>query len=63
MIEINQAEVEYLRSKGVKEGITRSARQDSKRKHYYLCEDRYLVALLNEYRNALSIVETYGKID
>ena len=62
MIEINKEEAKYLREHGVKEGLTRTVKQNSKIKHYYLCEDKYLVELLNNYRNSLSIVMTYGDV-
>ena len=67
MIEINKAEASYVREHGatyMKEhgfnGVTRVMRQDSKRKHFYLCEDDFLVGLLNEYRKSLNIVESSG---
>lgn len=69
MIEINKTEAAYIREHGAAymrehgfEGITRVMKQDSKRKHYYLCEDKFLVGLLNEYRNSLSVIESNGAI-
>ena len=62
MLEITKAEAKYLRDKGIKEGIVRTMRQDSKRKKYLLCEDRYLIDLLNEYRNSQNVVFTYGEV-
>ena len=70
MIEINKTEAAYIRKHGASymnkhnfEGVTRVMKQDSKRKHYYLCEDKFLVDLLNEYRNSLNIIEISGVID
>ena len=70
MIEINKTEATYVREHGTAymcehgfEGITRVMKQDSKRKHYYLCEDSFLVGLLNEYRNSLNIIESSGIIN
>lgn len=62
MVIISKEEAKYLREHGVKEGLTRTVKQNSKIKHYYLCEDKYLVELLNNYRSSLSIVMTYGEI-
>ena len=62
MIEINKDEAKYLREHGAVNGVTRLMRQDSKRKHYYACEDKWIVDLLDEYRNSLPITETYGEV-
>ena len=62
MIEINKDEAKYLREHGVKEGVTRTVKQNSKIKHYYLCEDKFLVDLLEQYRNSLNVVEVYGDV-
>ena len=66
MIEINKDEAKYLREHGVirfsNRGVVRLMRQDSKRKHYYACEDKWIIDLLNEYRNSLPITETYGEV-
>ena len=62
MIEINKEEAKYLREHGVKEGLTRTVKQNSKIKHYYLCEDKFLVDLLEQYRSSLNVVEVYGDV-
>lgn len=59
MVKITKAESAYLRQNGVT-GITRLMRQDSKRKHYYCCEDRYIMELLENYRKAQNVVYEYG---
>lgn len=63
MIEINASEAKYLREHGAVGGLIRLMRQDSKRKHYYLCEDKKYVDLLNEYRANLKVILTYGTVD
>ena len=63
MVQITKAEAEYLRSRGVSEGITRTMKQKSKRGRKQLCcEDKYIIELLNEYRNSQNIVFTYGEV-
>ena len=62
MIEINKEEATYIRNCGIVNGITRVMRQDSKRKKYYLCEDKYLVELLDQYRKSQNVVLTYGEV-
>lgn len=63
MVQITKAEAEYLRSMGIKEGITRTMKQKSKRGRKQLCcEDKYILELLNEYRNSQNVIETYGDI-
>lgn len=62
MIEINKEEATYIRQHGISDGITRVMRQDSKRKKYYLCEDKYLVELLDQYRKSQNVVLTYGEV-
>lgn len=62
MIEINKAEARYLREHGVKE-ITRTMKQKSHRgRKQLVCEDRYIIDLLNAYRNTLKVVFTYGDV-
>ena len=60
MIEINKEQATFLRAHGVEE-ITRTMRQKSGRHNYYAAEDRYILALLEEYAKSLKVVETYGK--
>lgn len=62
MIEITKAEAQYLREHGINEGITRTMRQKSKRKHVLVAEERYILELLNEYRKAQNVVFTYGNV-
>jgi hypothetical protein len=62
MIEISKAEAQYLRDHGIHEGITRTMRQKSKRKHVLVAEERYILELLNEYRKSQNIVLTYGTV-
>ena len=63
MIQITKEQAAFLRSKGVREGITRPMKQKSKRgKRIYCAEDRYILALLDEYNKTVKIVETYGEI-
>lgn len=62
MIEISKAEAQYLREHGVKEGITRTMTQNSKRKHYYLCEDKWIMELLTNYRKSQNVVFSYGQV-
>lgn len=63
MVQITKAEAEYLRQNGVSEGITRTLRQRSKRKNFYMCEDKHLMDLLNKYRKSQNVTLTYGEID
>ena len=63
MVQITKEEAEYLRQNGVSEGITRTLRQRSKRKNFYMCEDKYLMDLLNKYRKSQNIKMTYGVVD
>lgn len=62
MIEISKAEAKYLRERGVKEGITRTIKQNSKRKHYFMCEDKWIVDLLSSYRKSQNVVFEYGEV-
>ncbi|MBO7714009.1 MAG: hypothetical protein J6S85_10595 [Methanobrevibacter sp.] len=63
MVQITKEEAEYLRQNGVSEGITRTLKQRSKRKNFYLCEDKYLMDLLANYRKSQKITLTYGVVD
>lgn len=60
MIQITKAQAEYLRANGVKEGITRTMYQKSKRKHYYCAEENYIMKLLNEF-DSKETTFTYNK--
>lgn len=63
MVEITKAEAKYLREKGIREGIVRTMKQKSKRGNRQLvCEDRFILDLLEEYRASQNIVLTYGKV-
>ncbi len=62
MIEISKAEAQYLRDHGISEGITRTMRQKSKRKHVLVAEERYILELLNEYRKSQNVIYTYGEV-
>lgn len=62
MIEISKAEAKYLREHGVKEGITRTMKQKSKRKHVMVAEERYILALLDDYRKSQNVVFEYGEV-
>lgn len=62
MIEISKAEAQYLRDHGIQEGITRTMRQKSKRKHVLVAEERYILELLNEYRKSQNVIYTYGAV-
>ena len=63
MIQITKAQAQFLRANGVKEGITRPMRQKSKRgKRIWCAEDRYILALLDEFNKNVKIAETYGKV-
>lgn len=63
MVQITKEEAEYLRQNGVNEGITRTLRQRSKRKNFYMCEDKHLMDLLDKYRKSQNITMTYGVIE
>ena len=63
MIQITKEQAAFLRANGVKEGITRPMRQKSKRgKRIWCAEDRYILALLDEFNKNVKIAETYGKV-
>lgn len=62
MIEISKAEAQHLRDHGIREGITRTMRQKSKRKHVLVAEERYILELLNEYRKSQNVIYTYGTV-
>ena len=63
MVEITKAEANYLRSKGIREGITRTMKQKSKRGNKQLvCEDRFILDVLDEYRASQNVVFTYGEV-
>jgi hypothetical protein len=62
MIQISKAQSEYLRTHGVKEGITRTMAQKSRRHNYYAAEECYILALLDEYAQSQKVVEVYGKV-
>lgn len=64
MIEITKKQAKYLREHGVKEGITRTMKQKSKRgKRILVAEEPYILALLNDYAESEIIIETYGIVD
>lgn len=63
MIQITKEQSEFLRANGVKEGITRPMKQKSKRgKRIWCAEDRYILALLDEFNKNVKIAESYGKV-
>lgn len=63
MIQITKEEAIFLRANGVKEGITRPMRQKSKRgKRIWCAEDKYILALLDEFNKNVVVIETYGEI-
>lgn len=64
MVEINRTEAKYLRENGnpKRVHITRTMKQDSKRKHYFLCEEKETIDLLNKYRKTYNVSFTYGDI-
>lgn len=64
MVEINQTEAKYLRENGNPERvhITRTMKQDSKREHYFLCEEKETLKLLDTYRKTYNVLLTYGNI-
>ena len=63
MIQITKEQAQFLRANGVKEGITRPMKQKSKRgKRIWCAEDRYILALLDEFNKNVKIAETYGKV-
>ena len=62
MIQITKEQAAFLRANGVKEGITRTMRQKSKRKRIMCAEDKYILALLDEFNKSVKVVETYGTV-
>lgn len=62
MLEISKDEAKYIREHGGVRGLTRLMRQDSKRKHYYLCEDNRYVELLRKFRESQKVILTYGEV-
>ena len=63
MIQITKEQAAFLRSRGVREGLTRPMKQKSKRgKRIWCAEDRYILALLDEFNKNVKIAETYGKV-
>ena len=64
MIQITKDQAAFLRTHGVREGITRPLKQKSKRgKRIYAAEERYILKLLDEYAKSQVVLETYGDID
>lgn len=60
MIQINKEQAAFLRARGVRE-ITRPMKQKSKRgKRMWVAEEKYILALLDEYEKAQNVVEVYG---
>ena len=63
MIQITKEQAQFLRANGVKEGITRPMKQKSKRgKRIWCAEDRYILALLDEFNKNVNVVLTYGTV-
>ena len=62
MIQITKEQAQFLRANGVKEGITRTSRQCSHRHIYWCSEDKYILALLDEFNKNTKVVETYGEV-
>lgn len=63
MIQITKEQARFLRANGVKEGITRPMRQKSKRgKRIWCAEDKYILALLDEFNKNVVVIEAYGEI-
>ena len=62
MIQITKEQAAFLRSKGVREGITRTSRQCSRRHTYWCAEDRYILALLDEFNKNVKVVFAYGTV-
>ena len=61
MIQITKEQSEFLRANGVKEGITRTSRQCSHRHIYWCAEDRYILALLDEFAGSVEREIDYKK--
>lgn len=63
MVIISKEQAQFLRANGVKEGVTRPMRQKSKRgKRIWCAEDKYILALLDEFNKGVQVVETYGEV-
>lgn len=63
MVTISKEQAQFLRANGVKEGITRPMRQKSKRgKRIWCAEDKYILALLDEFNKGVNVVLTYGEV-
>ena len=62
MIEISKAEATFLRTHGVKEGITRTMCQKSNRHKYLAAEEAYILTLLKEYAKSQKVVYSYGEV-
>jgi len=62
MIQITKEQSEFLRANGVKEGITRTSRQCSHRHTYWCAEDKYILALLDEFNKNVNVVFAYGTV-
>ena len=63
MVIISKEQSQFLRANGVKEGITRPMRQKSKRgKRMWCAEDKYILALLDEFNKNTKVVLTYGEV-
>ena len=62
MIQITKAQAEYLRANGVKEGIARTSKQCSHRHTYWCAEEKYILALLDEFIKNIKVVYTYGDV-
>lgn len=63
MIQINKAQAKYLRDNGVKEGITRTMKQKSKRKRIWVAEEKYILELLDKFNKSQKVISTYGTIN
>lgn len=63
MVAISKEQAQFLRANGVKEGITRPMKQKSKRgKRMWCAEEKYILALLDEFNKGVKVVETYGEV-
>lgn len=62
MIQITKEQAQFLRANGVKEGITRTSRQCSHRHTYWCAEDKYILALLEEFNKGVNVVLTCGEV-
>lgn len=62
MIEISKEEAKFLRDNGIKEGITRTMRQKSKRHRIMVAEEKYILQLLDDFKKSQKVVYTYGNV-